>query len=95
MSTHVLSRMNKPDIDYISGISPAIAIEQKVISKNSRSTVGTMTEIFDFLRLLYAHIGVTYHPKTGRPVQEDTVSDVIDFIQSQKEKGARCISFYL
>lgn len=80
-----LSRMNKPDIDYISGISPAIAIEQKVISKNSRSTVGTMTEIFDFLRLLYAHIGVTYHPKTGRPVQEDTVSDVIDFIKNQKE----------
>ena len=76
-----LMRMDKPDVDYISGICPAIAIEQKVTSRSPRSTVGSMTEIADYLRLLYARIGRTYSPISGKEVKKDTVSDVVDFIQ--------------
>src|SRR6056297_3045186 len=61
-----LGRMNKPEVDYIKGISPAIAIEQKVNTRNPRSTVGTTTEIYDYLKLLYARIGITYSPKSGK-----------------------------
>lgn len=75
-----LGRMTKPDVDDISGIPPAIAIEQKVISRNPRSTVGTNTEIYDYLRLLYAKIGRTYSPVTGREVKRDSVSDVLEYI---------------
>lgn len=75
-----LGRLEKPQVDYIKGISPAIAIEQKVISRNPRSTVGTVTEIYDFLKLLYARVGKTYSPVTGKEVKRDTISDVVDFV---------------
>lgn len=75
-----MGRMNKPDVDYIKGIAPAIAIEQKVITSNPRSTVGTSTEIYDYLKLLYSRIGTTYSPISGQVVKKDTVSTVVDFI---------------
>ena len=75
-----LGRMEKPDVDYIKGISPAIAIEQKVSTKNPRSTVGTTTEIYDYLKLLFARVGVTYSPISGKEVTKDTVSSVVDYI---------------
>lgn len=77
-----LMRMDKPDVDHITGISPAIAIEQKVSSRSPRSTVGSMTELFDYLRLLYARAGITYSPISGSIVRKDEVSDVVDFIQA-------------
>ncbi|TSA50318.1 MAG: excinuclease ABC subunit A [Sphingobacteriales bacterium] len=80
-----LVRMNKPDVDYIKGLCPAIAIEQKVSTRSSRSTVGSLTEIYDYLRLLYARIGKTYSPVSGKEVQKHEVSDVVDFIKSLKE----------
>ena len=81
-----LMRMNKPDVDYIKGLCPAIAIEQKVITRTPRSTVGSMTEIYDYLRLLYARIGHTLSPVSGRRVQKDDVTDVVDAI-SRLESG--------
>ena len=75
-----MGRMNKPDVDYIKGIAPAIAIEQKVITSNPRSTVGTSTEIYDYLKLLYSRIGRTYSPISGEQVKKDTVSTVVDFV---------------
>ena len=72
-----LNRMNKPDVDYIKGLCPAIAIEQKVIARTPRSTVGSMTEIYDYLRLLYARIGKTISPVSGREVKKDDVMDVL------------------
>jgi excinuclease ABC subunit A len=80
-----LGRMKKPDVDYIKGICPAIAIEQKVSTANARSTVGTLTEIYDYLRLLYARVGKTYSPVSGNLVKRHEVSDVVDFIQSHPE----------
>lgn len=80
-----LGRMKKPDVDYIRGICPAIAIEQKVSTSNARSTVGTLTEIYDYLRLLYARVGKTYSPISGERVKRHEVSDVVDFIQNQAE----------
>jgi len=77
-----LGRMNKPDVDYIKGIAPAIAIEQKVITSNPRSTVGTSTEIYDYLKLLFSRIGKTISPVSGLPVKKDSVTDVINFIMS-------------
>ncbi|WP_347157090.1 excinuclease ABC subunit UvrA [Pontibacter chitinilyticus] len=82
-----LGRMDKPDVDYIKGISPAIAIEQKVSIKNNRSTVGTSTEIYDYLKLLYARIGKTYSPVSGEVVQKDTVTDVVNFIFSLEDEA--------
>jgi excinuclease ABC subunit A len=79
-----LGRLEKPQVDYIKGISPAIAIEQKVISRNPRSTVGTVTEIYDYLKLLYARVGKTFSPVSGKEVKRDTVADVVDFIITQK-----------
>lgn len=76
-----LMRMKKPDVDYIKGICPAIAIEQKVSTSNARSTVGTLTEIYDYLRMLYARLGKTYSPISGGLVKKHEVSDVTDFIQ--------------
>lgn len=78
-----LGRMEKPDVDYIRGVSPAIAIEQKVNTRNPRSTVGTTTEIYDYLKLLFARIGKTYSPISGNLVKRDTVTDVVDFINRQ------------
>lgn len=77
-----LMRMDKPDVDYIRGICPAIAIEQKVTTRTPRSTVGSMTEIYDYLRLLFARIGRTYSPVSGKEVKKDSVSDVVDFIKT-------------
>ena len=76
-----LMRMDKPDVDYIRGICPAIAIEQKVTTRTPRSTVGSMTEIYDYLRLLFARVGKTYSPVSGREVKKDTVTDVVQFVQ--------------
>lgn len=78
-----LGRINKPDVDFIDGIPPAIAIEQKVNTRNPRSTVGTSTEIYDYLKLLYGRIGVTYSPVSGEMVKKDTVTDVVNFMMSQ------------
>ena len=75
-----LGRMEKPDVDYIRGVAPAIAIEQKVNTRNPRSTVGTSTEIYDYLKLLFARIGKTYSPVSGKEVRRDTVTDVINAI---------------
>jgi len=83
-----LGRMNKPEVEFIKGIPPAIAIEQKVNTRNPRSTVGTSTEIYDYLKLLYARIGITYSPVSGRPVKKHTVTDVVNYIISLGE-GAR------
>ena len=80
-----LGRMNKPEVDYIKGIPPAIAIEQKVISNNPRSTVGTSTEIYEYLKLLFARIGRTYSPISGVEVRKDSVSDVVDYITKLPE----------
>ena len=77
-----LGRLNKPKVDYIKGIAPAIAIEQKVNSTNPRSTVGTTTEIYDYLKLLFARIGKTYSPKSGKQVKKDTVTDVLNHIKN-------------
>ncbi len=76
-----LGRMKKPDVDYIRGICPAIAIEQRVTTGNARSTVGSMTELYDFLRLLFARVGKYYSPKSGQIVQKHEVSDVVDFVR--------------
>ncbi|NNC96219.1 MAG: excinuclease ABC subunit A, partial [Chitinophagales bacterium] len=88
-----LSRMQKPDVDYIKGICPAIAIEQKVSTRTSRSTVGTLTEIYDYLRLLYARIGITFSPVSGKRVKKHEVSDVIDHIEKQKE-GSKVFIYF-
>ncbi len=80
-----LMRMDKPDVDYIRGICPAIAIEQKVTTRTPRSTVGSMTEIYDYLRLLFARTGRTYSPVSGKEVKKDSVADVVDYIQQLPE----------
>lgn len=80
-----MARMAKPDVDYIKGLCPAIAIEQKVITRTPRSTVGSMTEIFDYLRLLYARIGQTISPVSGRAVKKDDITDVVNAIEALAE----------
>ncbi|MFD1771258.1 excinuclease ABC subunit UvrA [Sphingobacterium suaedae] len=80
-----MGRMHKPEVDYIKGIAPAIAIEQKVITSNPRSTVGTSTEIYDYLKLLYARIGKTISPISGNEVTKDTVSSIIDELMTYSE----------
>ncbi|HNW56354.1 MAG TPA: excinuclease ABC subunit UvrA [Bacteroidales bacterium] len=75
-----LGRMNKPEVDFISGIPPAIAIEQKVNTRNPRSTVGTSTEIYDYLRLLFARVGRTYSPISGKEVKKHSADDIVDFL---------------
>lgn len=77
-----MQRMNKPDVDYIKGLCPAIAIEQKVITRTPRSTVGSMTEIYDYLRLLYARVGKTISPLSGREVKKDDVTDVVNAVKA-------------
>jgi excinuclease ABC subunit A len=81
-----LGKLHKPKVDYIKGIAPAIAIEQKVNSTNPRSTVGTSTEIYDYIKLLYARIGKTYSPISGEEVKKHTVSDVLDFVKTFEER---------
>ena len=73
-----LEMMQKPDVDSIEGLSPAISIEQKTVSRNPRSTVGTVTEIYDYLRLLYARVGIPYSPATGKPIESQTVTAMVD-----------------
>ncbi|MBQ4915513.1 excinuclease ABC subunit UvrA [Maribacter sp. MMG018] len=80
-----LGKLDKPKVDYIKGIAPAIAIEQKVNSTNPRSTVGTTTEIYDYIKLLYARIGKTFSPISGEEVKKNTVSDVINYVKSFEE----------
>ena len=80
-----LGKLDKPKVDYIKGIAPAIAIEQKVNSTNPRSTVGTTTEVYDYLKLLYARIGKTISPISGNEVKKETVSDVVDYVKSFSE----------
>ncbi|WP_424833778.1 excinuclease ABC subunit UvrA [Ruegeria sp.] len=80
-----LDMMEKPDVDHISGLSPAISIEQKTTSKNPRSTVGTVTEIYDYLRLLFARAGTPYSPATGQPIEAQQVQDMVDRIMSEEE----------
>lgn len=85
-----MARMAKPDVDYIKGLCPAIAIEQKVITRTPRSTVGSMTEIYDYLRLLYARIGKTISPISGQEVKKDDVADVVNAIKNLNE-GAKVV----
>src|SRR5688572_7767022 len=87
-----IGRMDKPEVDYIKGIAPAIAIEQKVNIRNPRSTVGTTTEIYDYLKLLFARIGKTISPVSGTEVKKHTVTDIVDFAHSLKE-GSRIYLF--
>ena len=81
-----LGQMEKPDVDYIEGLSPAISIDQKTTSRNPRSTVGTVTEIHDYLRLMYARIGVPHCPKCGKPIQQQTVDQIVDQILALPER---------
>ena len=80
-----MGRLNKPNVDFIKGLSPAIAVEQKVNATNPRSTVGTKTEIYDYIKLLFARIGKTYSPISNREVKKDAVSDVINYVKSLDE----------
>src|SRR5690349_22788803 len=80
-----LKRMNKPHVDFNKGLCPAIAIEQKVITRTPRSTVGSMTEIYDYLRVLYARAGITISPVSGREVKKDDVTDVVEAIKNFAE----------
>ncbi len=86
-----LEMMQKPDVDQIDGLSPAISIEQKTTSRNPRSTVGTVTEIYDYMRLLFARVGVPYSPATGLPIESQTISQMVDRLM-ELEAGAL---FYL
>lgn len=85
-----MSRMGKPDVDYIKGLCPAIAIEQKVVTRTPRSTVGSMTEIYDYLRVFYARVGKTISPVSGQEVKKQDVQDVLDYIQKGK-KGDKMV----
>ncbi|MGJ8605844.1 MAG: excinuclease ABC subunit UvrA [Marivita sp.] len=80
-----LDMMQKPDVDHISGLSPAISIEQKTTSKNPRSTVGTVTEIYDYMRLLFARVGTPYSPATGMPIEAQQVQDMVDRVMGMEE----------
>ncbi len=80
-----LDMMEKPDVDHISGLSPAISIEQKTTSKNPRSTVGTVTEIYDYMRLLFARVGTPFSPATGLPIEAQQVQDMVDRVMTMKE----------
>ncbi|MGV3650464.1 MAG: excinuclease ABC subunit A, partial [Devosia sp.] len=80
-----LEMMQKPDVEHIEGLSPAISIEQKTTSRNPRSTVGTVTEIYDYLRLLFARVGVPYSPATGLPIESQTVSQMVDRVLALPE----------
>ncbi len=80
-----LDMMEKPDVDHISGLSPAISIEQKTTSKNPRSTVGTVTEIYDYLRLLFARVGTPFSPATGKPIEAQQVQDMVDRVMKMEE----------
>lgn len=82
-----LGQMNKPDVEYIEGLSPAISIDQKTTSKNPRSTVGTITEIYDYLRLLYARVGIPYCPKCGKEISQQSVDQIVDKVVALGDKA--------
>ena len=86
-----MGKLNKPKVDDIEGIAPAIAVEQKVSSTNPRSTVGTKTEIYDYLRLLYARIGNTFSPLSGKKVQKDTINDVLNYLKKKLKTGDKLL----
>ena len=81
-----LQLMEKPDVDSIDGLSPAISIEQKTTSKNPRSTVGTVTELYDYMRLLYARVGIPHSPATGLPIEAQTISQMVDRVLEMAPK---------
>ena len=81
-----LGQMDKPDVDSIDGLSPAISIDQKTTSRNPRSTVGTVTEIYDYLRLLWARIGVPHCPKCGKEIRQQTVDQIVDQVMELPER---------
>ena len=85
-----LGQMDKPDVDSIDGLSPAISIDQKTTSKNPRSTVGTVTEIYDYLRLLWARVGIPHCPKCGKEIQRQSIDQIVDRIEAMGE-GTRFI----
>ena len=87
-----LGQMEKPDVDYIEGLSPAISIDQKGASRNPRSTVGTQTEIYDYLRLLYARAGTPHCPKCGRVIERQTVQQIVDAILALRETSLDAVS---
>ncbi len=87
-----IAQMEKPKVDFIGGLSPAIAIEQKAVSKNPRSTVGTVTEIYDYLRVLFARVGTPHCPSCGRPIAGQTVSQMVDRLLALPE-GTRIIIY--
>ncbi len=89
-----LERMDKPDVDFMQGISPAMAIQQKTTTSNPRSTVGTTTEIYDYLRLLFARIGITYSPKSGKPVKKDSPRTAIKELMESQAEGTRFYVLY-
>lgn len=80
-----LGIMEKPNVEYIEGLSPAISIDQKTTSKNPRSTVGTVTEIYDYLRLLYARVGIPHCPNCGKRIKKQTIDEIVDQILSYEE----------
>ena len=80
-----LGQMEKPDVDYIDGLSPAISIDQKTTSKNPRSTVGTVTEIYDYIRLLYARVGTPYCPNCGKKIEKQSIDQIVDNVMKIKE----------
>src|SRR5690554_947269 len=83
-----LGQMDKPDVDYIDGLSPAISIDQKTTSKNPRSTVGTVTEVFDYLRLLFSRIGIPHCPNCGKKISQQSIDQMVDQIM-ELEEGTR------
>ena len=87
-----LGKLDKPETDYIKGISPAIAIEQKVISNNPRSTVGTSTEIYNYIKILFARVGKTFSPISGLEVKKHTVADVVDFFKTHEGQRAMILA---
>ena len=88
-----LGQMEKPDVDYIDGLSPAISIDQKTTSRNPRSTVGTVTEIYDYLRLLWARIGTPHCPKCGKEIRQQTIDQIIDQVTGAAggDASSRCL----
>ena len=81
MLRQFLDKMKKPNVDFIEGLSPAISIEQKNTSKNPRSTVATVTEIYDYMRVLFARVGIPYSPFTGKPIRSQPISEMVDKIK--------------
>ena len=90
-----LGQMEKPDVDSIEGLSPAISIDQKTTNNNPRSTVGTVTEIYDYMRLLFARIGVPHCPKCGKEIQKQTVDQIVDKIMEMETTEQNKVALYL